>query len=95
MKLPTLNATAVRPALSGENCSPACSHNAKARKKPCMPAAKASWMPSPAANAGMRSSPGRSSGATRCPRRRSSAPTVITPATPAPSSSHTQAGQPS
>ena len=64
MKLPTLNATAVIPALSGEKCSPACSHSAKARKKPCMPAKKASCMPIPAAKAGTRNSPARSSGAT-------------------------------
>ena len=42
MKLPTLNATAVSPAFSGENCSPACSHSARHKKKPCSPAEKAS-----------------------------------------------------
>ncbi len=53
MKVPALNATAVSPALSGEKCSPACSHSAKARKNPCSPAANASCTPSPAANAGI------------------------------------------
>ena len=60
MKLPTLNATAVSPAFSGEKCSPACSHSAKAMKKPCIPAKKASCTPIPAANAGTRNSPARS-----------------------------------
>src|SRR5437867_1953309 len=70
MKLPTLKATEVRPAFSGEKCSLICSHSAKARKKPCMPAANAAWMPSPAANAGIRNSPGRRRGATRWLGRR-------------------------
>ena len=99
MKLPTLNATAVRPAFSGEKCSPACSHSAKARKKPCIPAENASWMPSPAANAGTRNSSVRSSGAVLCVRREwrlaSSSPSATSPATPAASTNHTQVGQPS
>ena len=96
MKLPTLKATEVSPAFSGEKCSPICSHSAKVRKKPCMPAANAAWMPSPAANAGIRNSPGRSSGAT-CwlGRRYSRTPSTPTPARPAASSAHTHAGQPS
>ena len=95
-KLPTLNATAVSPAFSGEKCSPACSHSAKARKKPCMPAKKASWMLIPAAKAGTRNSSVRSNGATERPDgRASNRPSTTRPATPAAISSHTQAGQPS
>ena len=98
-KLPTLNATAVSPAFSGEKCSPTCSHSAKARKNPCMPAKKASCTPSPAANAGIRNSPARSNGAgpsgRRPDRRASSSPSTTSPARPASISSHTHAGQPS
>ena len=57
MKLPALNATAVSPAFSGEKCSPACSHSAKARKNPCNPAENAICTPSPAANAGPGTAP--------------------------------------
>ena len=96
MKLPTLNATAVSPAFSGEKCWPACSHSAKAMKKPCMPAKKASCTPIPAANAGTRNSPARSSGATEVEVRRASIrPSTTRPATPAAISGHTHAGQPS
>ena len=100
-KLPALNATAVRPAFSGEKCWPACSHSANAKKKPCMPAKKESWMLSPAANAGMRNSPARSSDSAGRPdcwrllRLASRTLSTARPARPAASSSQVQAGQPS
>jgi hypothetical protein len=95
MKLPALNAAAVSPAFSGEKCSPACSHSAKDRKKPCRPAAKTSCTPSPAANAGTRNSPACSSGALVRPRRLpSSTPSAASPASPAASSSQIHTGQP-
>src|SRR5262245_4091445 len=101
-KQPTLSASAVRPAFSGEKCSPACSQSANIRKKPCRPAPNASSTPSPAANAGMRNSRGRSSGARppatagpgRARPRASRAASATAAATPAAVGRHDQAGQP-
>ena len=71
-KLPTLKATVVSPAASGEKPIPSCSQIAKTRKKPCSPAANANCTVRPAVNAGIRNRRVRKSGATRVCCRRSS-----------------------